>query len=121
VPVHVHDFADPRLGKAIPYGIYDLAANTGWFNVGTDHDNPTFAVECIRRWWHDQGQADCPRSRQLTVCHLPPPGTSKWNKIEHRLFPHITTRVSILSDHASRSGRTTLPARTARSLCPRRR
>jgi hypothetical protein len=122
VPVHVHDFAAPRLGEAIPYGIYDLAANTGWVNVGTDHDNPTFAVECIRRWWHDQGQADCSRASRLlitadaggsnghrtrawkrhlarlaagtvliiTVCHLPPPGTSKWNKIEHRLFPHIT-------------------------------
>lgn len=120
--MHVHDFADPRLGKAIPYGIYDLAAYVGWVNVGIDHDTPTLAVECIRRWWHDQGQADHPRVSRLlitpdaggsngsgtrawkrhlarlaagtgliiTACHLPPPGTSKWNKIEHRLFSHIT-------------------------------
>ncbi|MFF5969797.1 ISAzo13 family transposase [Streptomyces collinus] len=121
VPVNVHDFADPRLGKAVPYGIYDLAANTGWVNVGTDHDTAAFAVESIRRWWHGQGQAAYPRAARLlitadaggsngyrtrawklelarlaaetgltvTVCHLPP-GTSKWNKIEHRLFSHIT-------------------------------
>lgn len=121
VPVHVHDFVDPQLGKAIPYGIYDLAANTGWVNVGTDHDTAAFAVESIRRWWHGQGQDTYPQATRLlitadaggsngyrtrawklelarlaaetgltiTVCHLPP-GTSKWNKIEHRLFPHIT-------------------------------
>ncbi|MFI7182125.1 ISAzo13 family transposase [Streptomyces anthocyanicus] len=121
VPVRVHDFADPRLGKAIPYGIYDLAADTGWVNVGTDHDTAAFAVESIRRWWHDQGRAAYPQASHLlitadaggsngyrtrawklhlarlaaetgltiTVCHLPP-GTSKWNKIEHRLFSHIT-------------------------------
>ncbi|MFF0110610.1 ISAzo13 family transposase [Streptomyces hirsutus] len=121
VPVHVHDFADPQLGKAIPYGIYDLAANTGWVNVGTDHDTAAFAVESIRRWWLGQGRAAYPRASRLlitadaggsngyrtrawklhlarlatetgltiTVCHLPP-GTSKWNKIEHRLFSHIT-------------------------------
>jgi hypothetical protein len=121
VPVRVHDFVDPQLGKAIPYGIYDLAANTGWVNVGTDHDTAAFAVESIRRWWHGQGQADYPEASRLlitadaggsngyrtrawklhlarlaaetglviTVCHLPP-GTSKWNKIEHRLFSHIT-------------------------------
>ncbi|MFJ6838742.1 ISAzo13 family transposase [Streptomyces sp. NPDC091209] len=121
VLVDVHDFTDPRLGKAIPYGVYDLAANTGWVNVGTDHDTATFAVQSIRRWWHDQGQADYPQASRLlitadaggsngyrtrawklhlarlaaetgltiTVCHLPP-GTSKWNKIEHRLFSHIT-------------------------------
>lgn len=121
VPVRVHDFADPQLGKAIPYGIYDLAANTGWINVGTDHDTAAFAVESIRCWWHDQGRAAYPRASRLlitadaggsngyrtrawklhlarlaaetgltiTVCHLPP-GTSKWNKIEHRLFSHIT-------------------------------
>jgi hypothetical protein len=58
VPVRVHDFADPLLGKAIPYGVYDLAANTGWVNVGTDHDTAAFAVESIRRWWHGQGRAD---------------------------------------------------------------
>ncbi|MFC5857167.1 ISAzo13 family transposase, partial [Streptomyces chlorus] len=121
VLVHVHDFADPQLGKAIPYGIYDLAANTGWVNVGTDHDTAAFAVESIRRWWLGQGRADYPQASRLlitadaggsngyrtrawklhlarlaaetdlviTVCHLPP-GTSKWNKIEHRLFSHIT-------------------------------
>ncbi|WP_030941179.1 MULTISPECIES: ISAzo13 family transposase, partial [Streptomyces] len=119
--VSVHDFADPALGKAIPYGVYDLAANTGWINVGTDHDTAAFAVESIRRWWNDQGQAAYPQATRLlitadaggsngyrtrawklelarlaaeagltiTVCHLPP-GTSKWNKIEHRLFSHIT-------------------------------
>jgi hypothetical protein len=121
VPVSVHDFADPQLGKAVPYGIYDVAANTGWVNVGTDHDTAAFAVESIRRWWHAQGQAAYPQAARLlitadaggsngyrtrawklelarlaaetgltiTVCHLPP-GTSKWNKIEHRLFSHIT-------------------------------
>ncbi|MER5228326.1 ISAzo13 family transposase [Streptomyces flaveus] len=121
VPVSVHDFADPQLGKAVPYGIYDVAANTGWVNVGTDHDTAAFAVESIRRWWHGQGQAAYPQAARLlitadaggsngyrtrawklelaqlaaetgltiTVCHLPP-GTSKWNKIEHRLFSHIT-------------------------------
>ncbi|MGA5499483.1 ISAzo13 family transposase [Streptomyces cinereoruber] len=121
VPVRVHDFADPLLGKAIPYGVYDLAANTGWVNVGTDHDTAAFAVESIRRWWHDQGRTDYPQASRLlitadaggsngyrtrawklhlarlaaetglviTVCHLPP-GTSKWNKIERRLFSHIT-------------------------------
>ncbi|WP_329460627.1 ISAzo13 family transposase [Streptomyces sp. NBC_01497] len=121
VPVNVHDFADPQLGKAVPYGIYDLAANTGWVNVGTDHDTAAFAVESIRRWWSGQGRAVYPQATRLlitadaggsngyrtrawklelarlaaetgltiTVCHLPP-GTSKWNKIEHRLFSHIT-------------------------------
>ncbi|MFF0561705.1 ISAzo13 family transposase [Streptomyces sp. NPDC004266] len=121
VPVNMHDFADPKLGKAIPYGVYDLAANTGWVNVGTDHDTAAFAVESIRRWWHGQGHTSYPRATRLlitadaggsngyrtrawklelahlaaetgltiTVCHLPP-GTSKWNKIEHRLFSHIT-------------------------------
>lgn len=119
--MNVHDFADPQLGKAVPYGIYDLAADTGWVNVGTDHDTAAFAVESIRRWWHGQGQHAYPRAARLlitadaggssgyrtrawklelaqlaaetgltiTVCHLPP-GTSKWNKIEHRLFSHIT-------------------------------
>ncbi|WP_329580206.1 ISAzo13 family transposase [Streptomyces sp. NBC_01361] len=121
VPVNVHDFADPELGKAVPYGIYDLAANTGWVNVGIDHDTAAFAVESIRRWWHGQGKAAYRQAARLlitadaggsnghrtrawklelaqfaaetgltiTVCHLPP-GTSKWNKIEHRLFSHIT-------------------------------
>src|SRR5215472_1559643 len=116
-----HDFPDEGLGKAIPYGVYDVAANTGWVNVGTDHDTAAFAVESIRRWWNAAGQAGYPRARRLlitadaggsngyrtrawkaelaafaleagleiTVCHFPP-GTSKWNKIEHRLFSAIT-------------------------------
>jgi transposase len=120
-PVRDHDFPDPQLGKAIPYGIYDLAANAGWVNVGTDHDTAAFAVESIRRWWNgagrdrypaagrllvtaDAGGSNSYRTRawktelaalalqaglQITVCHFPP-GTSKWNKIEHRLFSHIT-------------------------------
>jgi Rhodopirellula transposase DDE domain len=121
VPVRTHDFLDKELGKAIPYGVYDLAANTGWVNVGTDHDTAAFAVESIRRWWKAMGRAAYPRARRLlvtadaggsnsyrtrawktelaafaletglavTVCHFPP-GTSKWNKIEHRLFSAIT-------------------------------
>jgi hypothetical protein len=123
-PVRVSDhdfFAAPEDGRAIPYGIYDLAANAGWVNVGTDHDTAAFAVESIRRWWNSAGQAAYPAASRLlitadaggsngyrtrawktgiaalaaengleiTVCHFPP-GTSKWNKIEHRLFAHIT-------------------------------
>jgi len=116
-----HDFPDEQLGKAIPYGVYDLAANAGWVNVGTDHDTAAFAVESIRRWWNAAGRAAYPGARRLlitadaggsssyrtrawkaelaafalqaglavTVCHFPP-GTSKWNRIEHRLFSHIT-------------------------------
>jgi len=121
VPVRTHDFMDKDLGKAIPYGVYDVAADAGWVNVGTDHDTAAFAVESIRRWWKAMGRAAYPRARRLlvtadaggsnsyrtrawkaelaafaaetglavTVCHFPP-GTSKWNKIEHRLFSHIT-------------------------------
>jgi hypothetical protein len=120
-PVDVHDFPDEDLGKALPYGIYDVAANTGWVNVGTDHDTAAFAVESIRRWWNAQGRLDYPQATRLlitadaggstgyrtrawktalaafaaesglsvTVCHVPP-GTSKWNRIEHRLFSAIT-------------------------------
>jgi hypothetical protein len=116
-----HDFPDDSLGKAVPYGIYDLAADAGWVNVGTDHDTAAFAVESIRRWWTMAGASDYPDARRLlitadaggsngyrtrawkaelaalavqtglaiTVCHFPP-GTSKWNKVEHRLFSHIT-------------------------------
>jgi transposase len=119
--VRTHDFPDEQLGKAIPYGVYDLAANAGWVNVGTDHDTAAFAVESIRRWWNAAGRAAYPGARRLlvtadaggsngyrtrawkaelaafalqaglavTVCHFPP-GTSKWNRIEHRLFSHIT-------------------------------
>ncbi|MEC5180898.1 ISAzo13 family transposase [Arthrobacter sp. CG_A4] len=119
--VNVHDFMDKDLGNAIPYGIYDLSANTGWVTVGTDHDTSAFAVATLRTWWKSVGQARYPRAGRLlvcadsggsngsrirawkielaklaketgldiTVCHLPP-GTSKWNKIEHRLFSQIT-------------------------------
>ena len=119
--VNVHDFADPQLGKVIPYGVYDLAANEGWVNVGIDHDTAEFAVESIRRWWSHMGKARYPHARKLLITadcggsngsrtrlwkvalqhfadewQLPihvrhfPPGTSKWNKIEHRLFCFIT-------------------------------
>jgi hypothetical protein len=119
--VNVYDFIDTDLGKAIPYGVYDLAANTGWVGVGTDHDTSAFAVATIARWWDAVGQGAYPGAGKLlitadgggsngsrtrlwktelaalaartgltiTVCHLPP-GTSKWNKIEHRLFSHIS-------------------------------
>jgi hypothetical protein len=121
VAVRTHDFPDAELGKAIPYGVYDLAANTGWVNVGTDHDTAAFAVASIRRWWNGIGRDTYPNARRLlitadaggsngyrtrawrselaafavetglaiTACHMPP-GTSKWNKIEHRLFSAIT-------------------------------
>lgn len=119
--VHVHDFPDPHLGKAIPYGIYDVGRNVGWVTVGQDHDTASFAVATLRRWWQAVGAQAYPRAErllicvdgggsngsrlrlwkvelqrfasetglQVTVCHLPP-GTSKWNLIEHRLFAHIT-------------------------------
>jgi len=119
--VQVHDFADKALGKVAPYGVYDIAANNGWVNVGTDADTGAFAVESIRRWWTTMGAISYPGSDKLlitadsggsngsrlrlwktelaafateagldiTVCHLPP-GTSKWNKIEHRLFSAIS-------------------------------
>jgi transposase/predicted DNA-binding protein YlxM (UPF0122 family) len=124
-PVEVEDhhffFTGPDVEQAIPYGIYDLTRNTGWVNVGIDHDTCVFAVESIRRWWRARGCRDYPKASRLlitadaggsngyryrvwrselaalaaetgltvTVCHFPP-GTSKWNKIEHRLFSHIT-------------------------------
>ena len=119
--VNVHDFLDKELGKAIPYGIYDVSANTGWVSVGTDHDTSAFAVATLRDWWDTLGRTRYPTADRLlicadgggsngsrvrawkvelarfaadtglrvTVCHLPP-GTSKWNKIEHRLFSQIT-------------------------------
>jgi hypothetical protein len=119
--VRVHDFIDRDMGKAIPYGIYDVGNNLGWVNVGCDHDTAAFAVASIRRWWKRMGQQMYPHADKLlicadsggsngyrtrlwkvelqelvdetaleiTVCHLPP-GTSKWNKIEHRLFSHIS-------------------------------
>ena len=121
VEVQVHDFADPELGKAIPYGVYDLTANTGWVSIGVDHDTAAFAIATIGRWWRCMGRSSYPKARELLitadgggsnasrsrlwkvelqklddtlgltvrVCHFPP-GTSKWNKIEHRLFSHIS-------------------------------
>ena len=120
-PVRVHDFVDKELGRATPYGVYDLARNQGWVTVGMDHDTAEFAVASIQQWWQTLGQAAYPEATsllitadgggsngsrlrlwklelqrfadesglELHVCHLPP-GTSKWNKIEHRLFSHIT-------------------------------
>lgn len=121
VEVRVHDFADKELGKAIPYGVYDLANNEGWVSVGITHDTAEFAAATIRRWWSKMGRARFPQAGELmitadsggsngvrtrswkvalqrladatgltlTVCHFPP-GTSKWNKIEHRLFSFVT-------------------------------
>ena len=119
--VNVHDFPDKKLGKAIPYGIYDLVSNEGWVSVGIDHDTAQFAVASIRRWWTEMGASRFPRAQKLTITadgggsnssrnrlwkvalqdlanelQLPlqvshfTPGTSKWNKIEHRLFSFIT-------------------------------
>lgn len=119
--VKVHDFVDTELGRANPYGVYDLGTNSAWVSVGTDHDTASFAVATIRRWWLTMGKAVYPEARELTitadgggsngsrvrlwkhelqklademaipirVSHFPP-GTSKWNKIEHRLFSHIS-------------------------------
>jgi hypothetical protein len=119
--VRVHDFVDPELGRAAPYGIYDLGRNSGWVSVGVDHDTAEFAVETIRRWWRCMGRPSYPNATRLlitadaggsngsrlrlwklelqkladetglriAVCHFPP-GTSKWNKIEHRLFSYIS-------------------------------
>jgi Rhodopirellula transposase DDE domain len=119
--VRVHDFVIPELGRAVPYGVYDIAGNAGWVSVGIDHDTAAFAVNAIRSWWKLMGRTRYPQATSLlitadgggsngsrvrlwklelqkladelgvpiTVCHLPP-GTSKWNKIEHRLFSFIT-------------------------------
>jgi hypothetical protein len=119
--VKVHDFIDPKLSRAVPYGVYDITNNVGWVSVGTDHDTASFAVHAIHRWWRTMGKKRHPKAKRLmisadgggsngyrvrlwkvelqrladdlklpvTVCHLPP-GTSKWNKIEHRLFSFIT-------------------------------
>jgi hypothetical protein len=117
----VHDFIDPDMGKAIPYGVYDMGANEGWVSVGEDADTAGFAVATIKRWWEQMGRPRYPEATKLlicadsggsngyrlrawkvelaklaketgleiTVCHFPP-GTSKWNKIEHRMFSFIT-------------------------------
>ncbi len=119
--VRVHDFIIPELGRATPFGVYDLTSNAGWVNVGVDHDTSAFAVESIRRWWYSMGKpqyshasrllitSDCGGSNgyrlrlwkrelqklanetglTISVCHFPP-GTSKWNYIEHRMFSFIT-------------------------------
>jgi len=119
--VNIHDFIDPKLSRAVPYGVYDINNNVGWVSVGTDHDTASFAANAIRRWWRTMGKKRFPKAKCLmisadgggsngyrvrlwkvelqkladelklpiTVCHLPP-GTSKWNKIEHRLFSFIT-------------------------------
>jgi transposase len=119
--VRVHDLVDPELGRATPYGIYDLGRNSGWVSVGVDHDTAEFAVETIRRWWRSMGRPAYPQATRLlitadaggsngsrlrlwkvelqkladetglriVICHFPP-GTSKWNKIEHRLFSYIS-------------------------------
>jgi hypothetical protein len=99
--VRVHDFLDKHLGKAIPYGVYDVHRDEGWVSVGIDHDTAEFATESLRRWWRRMGRAVYPQATELlerfatesglkiTVTHYPP-GTSKWNRIEHRLFCHIT-------------------------------
>jgi transposase len=119
--VRVHDFKDEELGKAIPYGVYDVTNNQGWVSVGIDHDTAYFATASIHRWWEEMGTARFPRAKELfitadgggsnsfrvrlwkvalqklandvglnlSVSHFPP-GTSKWNKVEHRLFSFIT-------------------------------
>jgi transposase len=119
--VRVHDFAIPELGRAAPYGVYDVTQNAGWVSVGVDHDTAAFAAQSIRRWWESMGSEAYPKASRLlitadgggsngarvrlwklelqkladqtgleiSICHLPP-GTSKWNKIEHRLFSFIS-------------------------------
>jgi transposase len=121
IEVNMHDFPDPKTGKAVPYGVYDLGRNEAWVSVGISSDTAEFAVESIRRWWKrlghgryreakrllitaDSGGSNSSRSRlwkielqklsnqlglEIEICHFPP-GTSKWNKIEHRLFCHVT-------------------------------
>ncbi len=149
VEVKVHDFIDPELGRANPYGVDDPGADAGWVGVGTDHDTAAFAVQTIRRWWLSLGRERYPEASELTitadggdsnghrvrlwtlelsrlaqetglairVCHFPP-GTSKWNKIEHRLFSFITMNwrgrplvsheviVSLIAGTRTRSGLT---------------
>lgn len=121
VQVKVHDFIDKELGRANPYGVYDIGADEAWVSVGTDHDTSAFAVQTIRRWWFSMGSLRYPQAKQLVITadgggsnghrvrlwklelsrfaqetglaiqvHHFPPGTSKWNKIEHRLFSFIT-------------------------------
>jgi hypothetical protein len=147
VETRTHDFPDKQLGKAIPYGVFDVYSNEGWVNIGINHDTARFAANSILRWWQEMGQSRFPKATRLlitadsggsnasrsrhwkialqdlsnqlhinvTVCHLPP-GTSKWNKIEHRLFSFITknwrgkplydlqTIVNLISHTTTRSG-----------------
>jgi Rhodopirellula transposase DDE domain len=151
--VRVHDFLDKTLGKAIPYGVYDMINDQGWVSVGIDHDTAQFATNSIRRWWGEMGQDRFPKAKELLitadgggsnghrtrlwkvslqvladelgltlhVCHFPP-GTSKWNKIEHRLFSFITqnwrgkplvSHQAIVSLIASTTTRTGLTVRAA--------
>ncbi len=151
--VRVHDFLDKILGKAIPYGVYDMINDQGWVSVGIDHDTAQFATNSIRRWWNEMGQDRFPKAKELLitadgggsnghrtrlwkvslqvladelgltlhVCHFPP-GTSKWNKIEHRLFSFITqnwrgkplvSHQAIVSLIASTTTRTGLTVRAA--------
>lgn len=156
--VRVHDFKDPELGKAIPYGVYDVANNQGWVSVGIHHDTAHFAARTIRRWWESMGSQRFPRAQELLipadgggsnsfrsrlwkvalqeladqiklrlrVCHFPP-GTSKWNKIEHRLFSFITqnwrgkplvSRQAIVNLIASTTTKTGLIVRAALDTTP---
>ena len=151
--VRMHDFVIPELGRANPYGVYDVGENEAWVSVGTDHDTATFAVESIRRWWQTMGEplypdatrilitADAGGSNgyrlrlwkrelqkladetglEIAVCHFPP-GTSKWNKIEHRLFSAITqnwrgkplvTHETVVNLIAATTTRTGLKVRSA--------
>jgi hypothetical protein len=151
--VRVHDFQDKELGKAIPYGVYDITHNQGWVSVGIDHDTAYFAARSIRRWWDEMGAQRFPHARELAitadgggsnscrsrlwkvalqgladglglrlrVMHFPP-GTSKWNKVEHRLFCFITqnwrgkplvSREAIVSLIGSTTTRTGLVVRAA--------
>ena len=149
VETRMHDFPDKQLGKAIPYGVYDIGSNEGWVSVGVNHDTARFAANSILRWWQQMGQHRFPRATRLlitadaggsngwrtrlwkvalqelaneielnlTVSHFPP-GTSKWNKIEHRLFSFITqnwrgkplydlqTVVNLISSTTTRAGLT---------------
>ena len=161
IKVLSHDFPDPAVAKAVPYGVYDIAKNTGWVNVGIDGDTAEFAVESIRQWWQTMGKKRYPKAKQLmitadsggsnsyrshlwkrelqkfsnrtklkiTVCHFPP-GTSKWNKIEHRLFSFITmnwrgrpltdyeTVVNLIAATTTKTG-LTVRARLDKNIYPR--
>jgi hypothetical protein len=149
VETNMHDFPDEELGKAIPYGVYDIAKNEGWVSIGITHDTAQFAANSIAHWWKEMGQDRFPKAKRIlitadgggsnshrtrlwkvslrklsndlkldiTVCHFPP-GTSKWNKVEHRLFSFIsqnwrghplydlTTIVNLISHTTTKEGLT---------------